>query len=121
MELARLLARVNPAGMLRKAQALGAGERCITVHPNGSDEKGIPILIKIQPFGSAKVLGAPVASSTIFGCTASNRKPPTAWRRSVTAKRNARSAACRPPRVAHGDLGQIHSSRSCRSFRSISW
>ena len=57
VDLECLLARVNPDGMLRKAEALGAGERWITVHPNGSGEKGTPILIKIQPFGSAKVLG----------------------------------------------------------------
>ena len=41
----------------RRHTAHGAGERWITVHPNGPGEKGTPILIKIQPFSSAKVLG----------------------------------------------------------------
>ena len=57
MDVGDLLAHVNDGGTLRKAKALGAGERWITVHPNGPAEKGTPILIKIQPDGSAKVLG----------------------------------------------------------------
>ena len=38
-------------------KALGAGERWITVHPNGPGEKGTPLLIRDQPGGSAKVIG----------------------------------------------------------------
>lgn len=38
-------------------KALGAGERWITVKPHGADEKGVPVLIKEQPDGSAKVIG----------------------------------------------------------------
>jgi len=39
------------------AKALGPGERWITVHPNGPDAKGQPVLIQPQPDGSAKVIG----------------------------------------------------------------
>lgn len=38
-------------------KALGPGERWITIHPHGSDEKGQPILIREEPDGSAKVIG----------------------------------------------------------------
>ena len=55
--MGELRALVNDDGKLRKAPALGAGERWITVHPNGPAEKGTPILIKVQPDGSARVLG----------------------------------------------------------------
>jgi hypothetical protein len=34
---------------LRKAAALPAGRRWITVHPNGDDEKGVPVLIEENP------------------------------------------------------------------------
>ena len=39
------------------AKALGSSERWITIHPNGADSKGQPILIQQQPDGSAKVIG----------------------------------------------------------------
>lgn len=39
------------------AKALQTGERWITVHPHGRDEKGQPVLIQNQPDGSAKVIG----------------------------------------------------------------
>lgn len=39
------------------SKALAAGERWITVHPHGKDEKGTPVLIQPQPDGSAKVIG----------------------------------------------------------------
>ena len=39
------------------AKALQAGERWVTVHPNGPGSKGQPILIQEQADGSAKVIG----------------------------------------------------------------
>lgn len=41
----------------RLAKALGPGQRWITVHPNGRDEKGVPVLIQQNPDGSARVVG----------------------------------------------------------------
>lgn len=38
-------------------KSLGPSERWITVHPNGRDEKGVPVLIRQAPDGSAKVIG----------------------------------------------------------------
>lgn len=48
-----LFLKAGPA--LRKA--LGAGERWITIHPHGPDEKGQPILVKPAADGSYKVIG----------------------------------------------------------------
>lgn len=41
----------------RLAKALGPGQRWITVHPNGRDEKGVPVLIQQNPDGSTRVVG----------------------------------------------------------------
>lgn len=41
---------------LRKARELKAGQRWITVHPNGPDEKGVPILIQQESDGSHRVI-----------------------------------------------------------------
>lgn len=38
-------------------KALEAGERWITVHPNGDNGKGVPLLIKEHPDGTASVIG----------------------------------------------------------------
>jgi superfamily II DNA or RNA helicase len=40
-----------------KAAELTGGERWITLHPNGPDEKGTPVLIRPNPDGSAHVIG----------------------------------------------------------------
>lgn len=41
----------------RKESKYPAGSRWITVHPNGSDEKGVPILIQPNKDGTATVIG----------------------------------------------------------------
>lgn len=38
-------------------KAIPAGSRWITIHPNGKDEKGQPVLIQDNPDGSASVIG----------------------------------------------------------------
>ncbi len=43
-------------GSVSKAVALEPGQRWITVHPNGEDEKGIPVLIQEHPDGSASII-----------------------------------------------------------------
>ena len=40
---------------LRKAEA--AGDRWITVHPNGDDEKGVPVLVRANPDGTHRIIG----------------------------------------------------------------
>jgi hypothetical protein len=54
--MARLFLFTGPSAPIL-AKALEPGERWITVHPNGDDSKGQPILIRPQPDGSAKVVG----------------------------------------------------------------
>lgn len=50
-------ARKRALGEDSLAKALEAGERWITVHPNGPDAKGQPILVQPQKDGSMKVVG----------------------------------------------------------------
>ncbi|MHB0822919.1 helicase-related protein [Novacetimonas hansenii] len=38
-------------------KALAPGERWLTVHPNGRDDKGVHVLVQVQKDGSAKVIG----------------------------------------------------------------
>ena len=40
-----------------KARALKTGQRWITVHPNGKDEKGVPVLIQEEHDGSHRIIG----------------------------------------------------------------
>lgn len=42
--------------LLRKARALKPGQRWITVHPNGPDEKGVPVLIQQEPDGTHRII-----------------------------------------------------------------
>ena len=41
---------------LLKARELKAGQRWITVHPNGPDEKGVPVMIQQEPDGSHRIV-----------------------------------------------------------------
>lgn len=47
----------SPLRLLLKADAIPAGARWITVHPNGPGTSGQPVLIEPQPDGSARVVG----------------------------------------------------------------
>ena len=47
----------NKVIYLAMMKALGANEHWITVHPNGADSRGQPLLIRDNPDGSASVLG----------------------------------------------------------------
>lgn len=47
----------NAITVLFLKASLGRGERWITLHPNGRDEKGVPVLIRQEPDGAAKVVG----------------------------------------------------------------
>ncbi|MGL5060515.1 MAG: helicase-related protein [Microcoleus sp.] len=54
----------TPAGVFRftltlvkKAESLGPGEKWITIHPHGEDGKGVPVIIREHPDGSASIVG----------------------------------------------------------------
>lgn len=54
------ISKYNPRkreALLVKASSIPEGARWITVHPNGADEKGTPVLIQPQADGSAHVIG----------------------------------------------------------------
>ncbi len=53
-----------PAGVFRftltltkKGSNLGPGEKWITIHPHGEGEKGVPVIIREHPDGSASIVG----------------------------------------------------------------
>lgn len=68
-ESLRVDAAEQMATFFTLCKALGPGERWITVHPHGPDEKGQPLLIKEQPDGSAKVVGGAGGSMNHFRLT----------------------------------------------------
>jgi hypothetical protein len=55
IKIGDILSLIKNGGTL--AKALAAGERWITVHPNGPGTDGQPVLIRQMPDGAAKVIG----------------------------------------------------------------
>lgn len=53
-----VLAKADGGGLpsFKVAKALKAGQRWITVHPNGPDEKGVPVLIQQESDGSHRII-----------------------------------------------------------------
>ncbi len=49
-------AGISPAHEVKAAAKLSAGQRWITVHPNGNQEKGVPVLIQDDGGGTAHVI-----------------------------------------------------------------
>jgi hypothetical protein len=54
---AAIPAGISPAAHAKAASSLGAGQRWITMHPNGRDEKGVPVIIQEDSGGKAHVVG----------------------------------------------------------------
>lgn len=50
-------ASISPSAKAKSAKKLGAGQRWITVHPNGRDDRGVPVLIQDHGDGTAHVVG----------------------------------------------------------------
>lgn len=48
---------LSPLTWLMKARPLKEGERWITVHPNGDEGKGVPVLISPNPDGTHSIIG----------------------------------------------------------------
>jgi len=66
---------------LAKAVPLKPGQRWITVHPNGEDEKGIPVLIQENPDGTAHVIGG--AGGKLNYLRLNRIKSPEEWKRAA--------------------------------------
>ncbi len=69
-------------------KAIQAGERWITVHPNGPDEKGQPVLVTEQKDGSYKVVGG--AGGSLNHLRLTGVKPKEAYAAAIREKAKAR-------------------------------
>lgn len=85
------------------AKALQAGERWITVHPNGQDEKGTPILISEQKDGSAKVIGG--AGGKLNHLRLTGVRPQGSYSEKLKARADERKEAVRKQRERDKELG----------------
>lgn len=76
--------------VLRKRD-MKEGQRWITVHPNGADQKGVPVLIQPAGDGTHVVVGG--AGGKLNHLRLSNIKSPEEYRRQAEEKRKERRAA----------------------------
>jgi len=81
-----------------KYPALKPGQRWITVHPNGSDEKGVPILLDPEPDGSFRVVGG--AGGKLNHLILTGVKSESEYKAKAKAKREAKKAAEKERRAA---------------------
>ena len=74
-------------------KALGAGERWITVHPNGRDEKGVPVLVRetANNSGVYHVIGG--AGGKLNHLRLKGVKDPGAYHQEVAERRKAKALA----------------------------
>lgn len=77
-------------GALNKAEAK-AGERWITVHPNGNESKGVPILIREEKDGTHRVIGG--AGGKLTHLRLKNVKSPEEHAEEAKVREIAKSAA----------------------------
>mgnify|MGYP001559157058 FL=1 len=76
---------------IAKSRALGAGERWITVHPNGEDEPGVPVIIKEHADGTAHVIGG--AGGKINYLKLTKLRSEDEWKQAAGERKEAARAA----------------------------
>lgn len=85
------------------AKALGPGERWITVHPNGEGSKGVPVMIRENPDGSAHVIGG--AGGKLNYLKLKGVKSPEHYRKEVAENRKAKAEAKKQQIAREKELG----------------
>jgi superfamily II DNA or RNA helicase len=85
------------------AKALAAGERWITVHPHGQDEKGQPVLIQEQKDGTAKVIGG--AGGKLNHLRLTGVRPQGSYAEKLKERDDIRKAAVKRQREIDKQLG----------------
>jgi hypothetical protein len=95
-------------------KALGAGERWITVHPNGRDEKGVPIMIRETAHGSGTyhVIGG--AGGKLNYLKLRGVKSEADYRQEVAAGRKAKTEAKKQQTARDKELGVHDAKRAAR-------
>lgn len=95
-----------------KAQAIPAGARWITVHPNGADSKGQPLLIQPNPDGSAHVIGGAGGKMNYLKLRAV--KSESDYKREAASKKAAATAAKKEQRKADKEAGLVESKKAAK-------
>lgn len=88
-------------------KALGTGERWITVHPNGHDEKGVPVMIRETTHGSGVFHVVGGAGGKLNYLKLKGVKSVAEYRQEVAAGRKAKSEAKKQQTARDKELG-IH-------------
>lgn len=90
-------------------KAIQAGERWITIRPNGPDSKGQPVLIQPQPDGSAKVVGG--AGGSLNHLRLTGVKKEGGYADTIRERAAARRDAAKSQRERDKQLG-IHEAKA---------
>jgi superfamily II DNA or RNA helicase len=90
-------------------KALQAGERWVTIRPNGPDSKGQPILIQPQPDGSAKVVGG--AGGSLNHMRLTGVKPAGEYADTIRERAKGRREKAKAQRERDKQLG-IHTAKA---------
>ena len=90
---------------LLKAEALGAGQRWITVHPNGKDGKGVPVMVQETQHGSGvfHVIGG--AGGKLNYLKLRGLKPESSYKEYAAEKAKARRTGQKVQRARDKELG----------------
>lgn len=102
--------RLPPAGFsfdddATLAKALGPGERWITVHPNGKDNKGVPVLVRETQSGSGvyHVIGG--AGGKLNYLKMRGLKPESSYKEQAAERRKAKAEAKKQQAKRDKELG----------------
>jgi len=105
------LSGADGTSLLSKA-SIPAGARWITVHPNGADSKGQPVLIQPQPDGSAHVIGGAGGKLNYLKLRAVRKE--SDYQKEVQAKKDAGTAAKKEQRKKDKEAGLVESKKKAR-------
>lgn len=95
-----------------KAASIPPGARWITVHPNGSDGKGQPVLIQPNPDGSAHVIGG--AGGKLNYLKLRGVRSESDYKREALEKKKARVEAKKEQRKRDKENGLVESKKKAR-------
>lgn len=95
-----------------KANSIPANSRWITIHPNGGDSKGQPVLIQPNPDGSAHIIGGAGGALTYLKLRAVRSE--SDYKREAAAKKEAAKIAKKEQRKADKEAGLVESKKKAR-------
>lgn len=95
-----------------KAQSIPEGSRWITVHPNGADSKGQPLLIQPNPDGSAHVIGGAGGKMNYLKLRAVRSE--SDYKKEAVDKRTAATQQKKEQRKADKAAGLVDSKKMAR-------